>query len=188
MIMKTLFVIYLAGGCFWGVEHFIQFLPGVVDTEVGYANSIVPSPSYQDVCTGKTQAVETVKVTYDPEQMPLSFLLDQFFLIIDPTSLNKQGNDRGTQYRTGIYYTEPSDKPIIEQALQRLQSKYRRQVVVEAMPLKNYFSAETMHQDYLANTPGGYCHVPIEMFRVAKEAKVPAGAVEADRKLRASVK
>lgn len=182
---ETFLVIYLAGGCFWGVEHYVKLLPGVVETEVGYANSIKENPSYQEVCTGKTNAVETVKVVYDPTKTSLSFLLDQYFLIINPTTLNQQGNDIGTQYRTGIYYTDPADRPIVMNALARIQSKYTKVVMVEAKPLQNFYPAEEMHQDYLDNTPGGYCHVPVDMFGLAKRAKVDPRSIESDAKIRA---
>lgn len=181
---KTFLVIYLAGGCFWGIEHYMKLLPGVVETEVGYANSIKENPSYQEVCTGKTKAVETVKVVYDPTKTSLSFLLNQYALIIDPTLINQQGNDIGTQYRTGIYYTDPADRPIITSALARMQSKNTKVVMVETMPLQNFYPAEEMHQDYLDNTPGGYCHVPIEMFGKAKTAQVDSKTIEADTKIR----
>ena len=105
--------IYLAGGCFWGTEHFLKQIRGVESTEVGYANSIINQPTYQQVCSGETNAAETVKVVYDPETVNLSLLLDLYFKTIDPTSLNRQGNDRGTQYRTGIYYTNKADIAII---------------------------------------------------------------------------
>lgn len=181
----SLLVIYLAGGCFWGVEHYMKFLPGVVDSEVGFANSLVEKPSYREVCTGRTGAVETVKVVYDAEKTSLSFLLDSFFQIIDPTSMNRQGGDMGTQYRTGVYYTDAADRPIVMKALARLQAKYTKPLVVEVEPLKNFYLAELEHQDYLSLQPGGYCHVPREMFREAKEAKVPEGSIQVDEKLRA---
>lgn len=181
----SLLVIYLAGGCFWGVEHYMKFLPGVVETEVGFANSIIEQPSYREVCTGRTEAVETVKVVYDSEKTSLSFLLDSFFQIIDPTSLNRQGGDMGTQYRTGVYYTDLADRPIVMKALARLQAKYSKPLVVEAQPLTNFYLAEQEHQDYLAAQPSGYCHVPREMFREAKESKVPEGSIQLDNELRA---
>lgn len=182
---ETLLVIYLSGGCFWGVEHYMKLLPGVVETEVGYANSVIENPSYQEVCTGKTEAAEAVKVTYDSSFTSLSFLLDQYFLIINPTSLNQQGNDRGTQYRTGIYYTDPADRPIVMNALARIQSKYNKVVMVEAKPLRNFYPAEQYHQDYFDNTPSGYCHVPVEMFGMAKRAKVNPNTIKQDEQLRA---
>ena len=184
IMSETILVIYLAGGCFWGVEHYIQLLPGVVETEVGYANSIIENPSYEEVCSGRTEAAETVKVSYDSSKISLSFLLEQFFQIIDPTTINRQGNDRGTQYRTGVYYTDAADRPIIMNALARLQSKYSKILMVEVKPLKNYSKAETYHQDYLSNRPGGYCHVPIEMFGLAKNAVVPTESIASDNAIR----
>lgn len=160
--------IYLAGGCFWGTEHFMGLIPGVIDTEVGYANSMVPTPTYKDVCTGATEAAETVKVTYDADAVSLQSLLQLYFKTIDPTSLNRQGGDRGTQYRTGIYYTDALDLPIIEEAISRLQRNYSTHVVIEVMPLKNFYKAEDYHQDYLDKNPGGYCHIDPSLFSLAR--------------------
>ena len=150
MMTKT---IYLAGGCFWGTEHFMKMVHGVVDVEVGYANSNVPNPTYREVCTGRTGAAETVEVEYNPDEVSLPFLLNLYYQTIDPTSLNKQGNDRGTQYRTGIYYTDPSELPVIEKSLAQLQSKYSKPLAIEVGPLKNFYPAEDYHQDYLDNNP-----------------------------------
>lgn len=166
--------IYLAGGCFWGTEHFMKLIPGVTDTETGYANSRVPNPTYKEVCTGKTGATETVKVTYNPSEVTLPFLLSLYFQTIDPTALNRQGNDRGTQYRTGIYYTDPADRQVIEKAIAGLQLQYTRPVVVEVAKLENFYPAESYHQDYLENTPGGYCHINPALFRVAASSYDPA--------------
>ncbi len=163
--------IYLAGGCFWGTEHFLKLVPGVIATEVGYANSIVPNPSYKEVCTGRTDAAETVKVVYDADSVSLPFLLGLYFKTIDPTSLNRQGNDRGTQYRTGIYYTDPADKPVVDEALHELSLKYLDPIEVESMPLKNFYQAEDYHQDYLDNNPGGYCHLDPSLFALARNAR-----------------
>ena len=151
--------IYLAGGCFWGTEAYLQRIPGIISTEVGYANSIEEDPSYQEVCSGATDAAEAVKVTFDDDALPLPLLLEAYFRTIDPTLLNRQGNDRGTQYRTGIYWTDPADEPIVKDELAKLQSEYSSPIVVEAMPLRSFYDAETYHQDYLAKNPGGYCHV-----------------------------
>ena len=166
--------IYLAGGCFWGTEHFMAMVNGVVNTEVGYANSIVPNPTYKDVCTGLTEAAETVKVVYDPDKVTLGFLLRLYFQTIDPTSVNRQGADHGTQYRTGIFYVDSSDKPVIEAAISELQRHCTAPVAIEVMPLRNFYPAEEYHQDYLDKNPGGYCHVSPELFRLAREAKDPA--------------
>lgn len=163
--------IYLAGGCFWGTEHFMSMIPGVENAESGYANSNVPYPSYREVCTGKTGAAETVKVTFNADKVSLPFLLDLYYQTIDPTSLNKQGNDRGTQYRTGIYYTDPSELPVIEKSLAALQEKYTRPLAIEVAPLKNFYPAEEYHQDYLDKNPGGYCHISPGLFKLAREAK-----------------
>ena len=163
--------IYLAGGCFWGTEHFMRLIHGVENTEVGYANSKVADPSYQEVCTGRTGAAETVKVTYDAKEVSLPFLLDLYYKTIDPTSLNKQGNDRGTQYRTGIYYTDPAQLPVIEKSLATLQESYSRPLAIEVAPLKNFYPAEEYHQDYLDKNPGGYCHINPGLFKMAREAR-----------------
>lgn len=168
MNVKT---IYLAGGCFWGTEHFMKMVHGVKDAEVGYANSSVPHPTYQEVCSGKTGAAETVRVVYDPDEVSLPFLLDLYFLTIDPTSLNRQGNDRGTQYRTGIYYTDPQDRPVIEKSLSRLQAHYDVPLAIETGALENFYEAEGYHQDYLDKNPGGYCHINPSLFRMAREAR-----------------
>lgn len=173
--------IYLAGGCFWGVERFLAAVHGVTDTEVGYANGVTDSVTYREVCTGRTGFAETVRVEYDPSVAPLGFLLDLFYKAIDPTSVNRQGNDRGTQYRTGIYYTDPADLPTIRESLARLQDAYEAPVVVEAEPLKNFVPAEEYHQDYLDNNPGGYCHINPALFRLAADA-VPDPTYFAERR------
>lgn len=162
--------IYLAGGCFWGTEHFLKQVRGVENTEVGYANATVRNPSYEQVCSGTTGAAETVKVTYDPAIVSLDLLLNLFFKTIDPTSLNRQGNDRGTQYRTGVYYTTEADRPLIEGAIDKLATQYTRPLVVEVKPLTNFYPAEIYHQDYLDKHPGGYCHISPELFDLAKQA------------------
>ncbi len=163
--------IYLAGGCFWGTEHYMGLIPGVVDTEVGYANSVLPNPTYKEVCTGLTEAAETVKVEYDADAVSLQSLLHLYFKTIDPTSRNRQGGDHGTQYRTGIYYTDALDLPIIEEAVSRLQRDYSIPVVIEVMPLKNFYKAEDYHQDYLDKNPGGYCHIDPSLFSLARNAE-----------------
>lgn len=170
MNIKT---IYLAGGCFWGTEHFMGLVPGVIDTEVGYANSNVANPTYRQVCTGTTGAAETVKVTYNANEVTLPFLLNLFYKTIDPTSLNRQGNDRGTQYRTGIYYTDSSEAPVVAESLEALQAEYNRPLAIEAGPLRNFYPAEDYHQDYLDVNPGGYCHINPSLFKLAREAKDP---------------
>jgi methionine-S-sulfoxide reductase len=159
--------IYVAGGCFWGLEKYIGMVKGVVGTEVGYANGAEASASYGD---GSGYA-ETVKVDYDPEVAPLAFLLSLFYDAVDPTSVNKQGNDIGTEYRTGIYYTDPEDKAVIRRSLARLQKEYADPIAIESGPLTNYSRAEDYHQDYLEKNPGGYCHIPEKLFDAAASAR-----------------
>lgn len=162
--------IYFAGGCFWGLEKYFQQVRGVVSTDVGYANGIIENPTYQEVCTDTTGFAETVHVQYDRDIAPLEFLLALFFKAIDPTSLNRQGGDFGTQYRTGIYYTEDEDRSVIEQALSNLAERFDRPIVVECAPLSNYYLAEEYHQKYLDKNPGGYCHIGFDKFSFARTA------------------
>ena len=157
----------MAGGCFWGLEKYIGLVKGVVATEVGYANGAEASASYGD---GSGYA-EAVKVVYDPKVAPLPFLLELFYDAIEPTSVNRQGNDYGTEYRTGIYYTDPADKSVVAMSLARLQEEYTDPVAVESGPLINYTAAEDYHQDYLEKNPGGYCHIPQKLFDAAKAAR-----------------
>ncbi|MBR3102139.1 MAG: peptide-methionine (S)-S-oxide reductase MsrA [Muribaculaceae bacterium] len=160
--------IYLAGGCFWGLEHFFKQMQGVVDTEVGYANGNVENPTYQDVCTDETGFAETVRVCYDPTVIGLDTLLTMYFLAIDPLSVNKQGEDEGTQYRTGIYYCDSTDLPLIEQKMDEVAERYNGPLAVEVQPLRNFYPAEDYHQDYLEKNPTGYCHVPVALFEMAR--------------------
>lgn len=164
-------VIYLAGGCFWGTEHFLGLVEGVELTEVGYANSSVPHPTYQQVCTGRTGAAETVRVVYDGDRVTLPYLLSLFYKTIDPTSLNRQGNDHGTQYRTGIYFQDPADREVIEKSLAKLQEQYEKPLVVEIAALQNFYPAEEYHQDYLEKNPGGYCHIDPALFSLARNSR-----------------
>ncbi|WP_422485308.1 peptide-methionine (S)-S-oxide reductase MsrA [Gudongella sp. DL1XJH-153] len=155
--------IYLAGGCFWGVEEYFSRIEGVVDTEVGYANGRRENPSYEQVCTGTTGHTETAYIKYDENVVELEHLLDKFFRIIDPTLLNRQGGDIGNQYRTGIYYVDPDDLPLIEKKMDEIREQHREPVVTEVEPIKSYYSAEEYHQDYLKKNPGGYCHVDMSV-------------------------
>lgn len=163
--------IYLAGGCFWGAEHFFQQIEGVAFTEVGFANGNTPDPTYKEVYTDTTGYAETVHIRYDNEKVGLKFLLRMFFKAIDPTSLNKQGEDEGTRYRTGIYYVDPADLPAIRTVFDEVQRTLAAPVVVEVELLRNFFRAEDYHQDYLDKNPDGYCHLPLDLFRFAREAK-----------------
>ena len=162
--------IYLAGGCFWGTEHFFKQIRGVIETEVGFANGHTENPTYQEVYTDKTGFAETVLVKYNPDVVSLEFLLQMYFVAIDPTSLNKQGHDEGTRYRTGIYYTDSADLAIINKVYEAEQQKYSQPFAVERLPLENYYPAEDYHQDYLDKNPDGYCHLPLELFEFARKA------------------
>lgn len=163
--------IYFAGGCFWGTEHFFKQIDGVEQTEVGYANGTAANPTYQEVCTGATGHAETVHVTYDEGKVTLNDLLDMYFCAIDPTSINKQGDDEGEQYRTGIYYVDEDDLPVIEAKMAVVAARYDRPLAVEVTPLNCFYRAEDYHQDYLDNNPSGYCHLPLELFEMARRFK-----------------
>ena len=163
--------IYLAGGCFWGVEHFLSLIPGIVQTTVGYANSDIASPSYEDLKAHRSLASETVEVIYDETKISLKEILDLFFMIIDPTLLDQQGHDIGHQYRTGIYYIDEADIKIIEESLNDLAKKYDKPILTELLPLQNFTIAEEYHQDYLIKNPDGYCHVDPKMFAIARNYK-----------------
>lgn len=166
-------VIYFAGGCFWGTEHFFKQVRGVTATEVGYANGNFDKPTYEQVSTGNTGAAETVKVTYDPEIVDLGLLVDLYFKTIDPTSLNQQGNDKGTQYRSGIFYADKNDEKLIREKIKELSKNYFQKIVVECEPLRKFYHAETYHQNYLDKNPGGYCHIEPGLFDMAKNANPP---------------
>lgn len=162
--------IYLAGGCFWGTEHFLKQIRGVESTEAGYANGNTPNPTYEEICHNNTGFAETVKVVYNPQEISLGLLLDLYFKTIDPTGINRQGNDRGPQYRTGIYYTNPADLPVIRKAISALAQNYQKPIAIEVMPLENFYKAEDYHQDYLDKHPGGYCHINPQLFEFARKA------------------
>ena len=161
----TVKTIYVAGGCFWGVEAFMAQIPGVLNAESGYANGSSDTVTYQEVCYNNTGHAETVRVTYDSSVVPLSVLLETFFTIIDPTSVNRQGNDAGSQYRTGVYYTDAADLPVIGAVIAAVQEGYADPVVTEALPLVNFCLAEEYHQDYLEKNPNGYCHIDLTTAR-----------------------
>ena len=171
MEKENLKEIYLAGGCFWGTEHYFKQIDGVVNTEVGYANGTTENPTYKDVCTDKTGFAETVHVTYNPDKVSLKFLLEMYFKAIDPTSINQQGHDTGTQYRTGVYYTDSTDEATISKVFDEEQKHIQGKIVVENLPLKNFYKAEDYHQDYLDKNPDGYCHLPQSLFEFARKAK-----------------
>jgi peptide methionine sulfoxide reductase msrA/msrB len=159
--MDQLDEIWLAGGCFWGVEAYMARIYGVYDVTSGYANGDTENPSYKDVLDGSGHA-ETVHVTYDTSKVTLEELLNAFFRVIDPTALNKQGNDIGASYRSGIYYTQEEDLGVITTVIEREQERYTEPIVTEVLPLNGYYLAETYHQDYLEKNPDGYCHIDFD--------------------------
>lgn len=168
-------VIYLAGGCFWGIEYLMQSIPGVLDATSGYANGTGEADAdYRTVCTGTTGFRETVRVTYDPDQVSLDALLLAYFYVIDPTVENRQGNDRGTQYQTGVYYTNEAARETVERiaAIERGRSE---KFMVEIGPLVNFYPAEEYHQDYLEKNPGGYCHIPRDEIALFSQLRIDPG-------------
>ena len=167
-IMNT---IYFAGGCFWGTQHYLKQIRGVIATEAGYANGRGEHPSYEEVYTDTTGFAECVRVVYDPAQVSLRFLTELYFRSIDPTSLNRQGGDCGTRYRTGIYYTEPADEATLRAVCDRVAAQVGAPLAVELEPLRNFYPAEERHQDYLDKNPGGYCHLPLALMEEARRAR-----------------
>ena len=164
--MKTIF---LAGGCFWGLQKYLSLIKGVTNTEVGYANGETINPTYVQVCAGSGHA-ETVRVEYDENSVTLTRLLDLYADVIDPTSVNRQGGDAGIQYRTGIYYVDETDRAIIAGWLILLGESLTKPVAIELKPLDNYYPAEEYHQNYLDKNPGGYCHISNDKFVCAVNA------------------
>ena len=165
--------IYLAGGCFWGVQRFFDQFEGVLSTETGYANG-PGETTYRQVCQNSGHA-ETVRIVYDEEKLALSDLLQYYFMIIDPFSVNQQGEDRGIQYRTGIYYTDDADEPQLTALYRAEEKKAGAPLAVELKRLENFCSAEEYHQKYLEKNPGGYCHIPEAMFALQTREQSSSG-------------
>ena len=169
----SLQTITLGGGCFWCTEAVYVDVKGVVDVESGYSNGHTINPSYEQVCTGTTGHNEVVKLVFDPAQISVREVLEIFFVIHDPTTLNRQGNDSGTQYRSGIYFSTPEHEAVAKALVQELNQSgvYKSPIVTEVLPLTNYSPAEGYHQDFFANNPGqGYC-VAVAAPKVAKFRK-----------------
>lgn len=163
---------YFAGGCFWGVERYFQGIKGVAATQVGYAQSTVSNPSYEQVCSGSTDAVESVRVDYDPQVVSLKVLSMLFMDVINPYTLNQQGNDVGRQYRSAMIYTSPEQKDVFDSIMERFNQRSQRPTVVSVEELKSFYKAEEYHQDYLDKNPGGYCHIPLaKIANVAERQK-----------------
>jgi len=173
--------IYFAGGCFWGVEHFFKGVSGVTATLPGYANGRFANPTYEQVYKDDTGFAETVKVCYNPSVVSLELLCRLFFMIIDPLSLNRQGEDAGTRYRTGVYYSSEADRPVIEAAFAAETGRIGCKPVTELMPLQCFYGAEEYHQKYLDKNPGGYCHLSLKTFaylKVFEKVRMYLGAAE----------
>ena len=164
--------IWFAAGCFWGAQKFFKLIEGVTFTEVGFANGQLENPTYKQVYTDTTGHAECVHVRYDPTKVSLKELTQLFFQIIDPLSLNKQGEDEGTRYRTGVYYQDPADRDILQEVFCGVVKQLGVDTIpVELLPLTCFYSAEQYHQDYLDKNPGGYCHLNPELFQLAKKLK-----------------
>ena len=157
--------VYLAGGCFWGMQKFFDQFDGVLNTEVGYANGPDTAPSYEEVCKNSGHA-ETLRIDFDENKITLTEILNYFFMVIDPLSVNRQGNDSGIQYRTGIYYTDESHLSEIRSVYRTEEEKAGAKLAVELEELRNFFPAEEYHQKYLEKNPGGYCHISDKYFHL----------------------
>jgi peptide-methionine (S)-S-oxide reductase len=170
-------VITLGGGCFWCLEAVYEQVDGVRQVESGYANGHVANPTYEQVCGGRTGHAEVVRVAFDPERITLREVLEIFFSIHDPTSLNRQGNDVGTQYRSGIYFHTPEQERVAREVLEEANAAHRGKVVTELKPVENYSRAEAYHQHYFVNHPEqGYCAFvvapKVEKFRKTFAARL----------------
>ena len=164
--MKT---IYLAAGCFWGSQKFFDQFEGILQTTVGYANGNTENPSYEDVKHHNSGHAETVKVEFDDKIISIEKILEYYFMIIDPLSVNKQGEDEGIQYRTGIYFDDSSLLAGINKVVQQQEAKLGQKLAVEVLPLKNFYTAEEYHQKYLDKNPSGYCHINFALLNLAKK-------------------
>ncbi len=162
--------IYLAAGCFWGTQKFFDQFDGVLSTQTGYANGNTENPSYEDVKHHHSGHAETVKIDFDESRISIEKLLDYYFMIIDPVSVNKQGEDEGEQYRTGIYYADEFLLPAVAAVVRKQEEKIGAKLAVEVLPLKNFYTAEEYHQKYLDKNPGGYCHIKPSLFKLASKA------------------
>ena len=157
--------IVLGGGCFWGVEEYYRRLKGVGETRVGYAQGLKDNPTYQEVCSGKTLHAEVAEIEYDPSVISFEKILEHLFRIIDPTSLNKQAHDVGTQYRVGVYPDNDEELELVKAYVEKRQSEYSKPIVLEVERLRDFYDAETYHQKYLVNNPTGYCHVNMNLIK-----------------------
>ncbi len=166
--------IYLAGGCFWGIEAYFSRLPGIISAVSGYANGKTKDPYYEEVCKGTTGFAETVMIEYDPNIISLEEILNHYFDIVDPTTLNRQGADIGNQYRSGIYYLKNEDLKTITEKIKQEQKIYNKTIVTEVKKLENFYKAEEYHQKYLDKNPGGYCHIDLSKIKKYQKYKKPS--------------
>lgn len=157
--------IVIAGGCFWGVEAYYKKLKGIINTNAGYVNGNIASPSYEDLLAGKATHAEAVEIYYDESLISLVKILEHMFRFIEPTSLNRQGGDFGIQYRTGIYYENLDDKEVIDKFILEMNLKYNNKVAVDVKKEQGFYLAEDYHQDYLDKNPYGYCHVDLSLIK-----------------------
>ncbi|KAB5608289.1 peptide-methionine (S)-S-oxide reductase MsrA [Bifidobacterium jacchi] len=162
-------IAYYAGGCFWGLERYLKSIDGVTATTVGYAQSTIENPTYQQVCDDLTDAAETVRVEFDPDAVLLLTLTRLYIDAIDPFSINRQGTDEGRQYRSGMYYTDDTQKAVYDRVLEQLEFRQGRRPATEVEPLRNFYPAEDYHQDYLDKNPGGHCHIAIDKIMHVRE-------------------
>ncbi len=158
-------IIVVAGGCFWGVEHYYGQVRGILKTQVGYANSILENINYKQACSGDYDAVEAVLLTYDENEISLEKIVELLFRIIDPTSLNRQAGDVGIQYRTGVYTNDKQEQDLLNELIKTYQQNYQKPIVVEIKPLDNFYDAEEYHQKYLVKNTNGYCHVDFSKLK-----------------------
>lgn len=153
-----------AAGCFWGVEEYFSRIKGVTNSESGYTGGTKNNPTYEEVCSGKTGHAEAVRITFDPKIVTYERLLEHLWEIHDPTSLNQQGNDRGTQYRSAIFFTSPEQEKAAKASMGKLvkSGRYSKKIVTEILPAREFYPAEEYHQDYLKKNPNGYCHIDLK--------------------------
>ncbi|MFP4287288.1 MAG: peptide-methionine (S)-S-oxide reductase MsrA [Candidatus Izemoplasmataceae bacterium] len=159
--------IIVAGGCFWGVEAYFKLVDGVIDTTVGYIDGKKENPSYEEVCASSGHA-EAVHIVYDEKKLPLETLLDHYFNIVDPTLFNRQGPDIGIQYRSGLYNYTEEDQAVIEDYIERIKPRYKKNIIMDFKTNLPFYPAETYHQDYLEKNKNGYCHINLSSVKNVK--------------------
>ena len=157
--------IYIAGGCFWGVQAYFNLVKGILDTEVGYANGNLTHPTYEDLISHRATHAETLYIKYDEKVISLETILSHMLRFVDPTSVDKQGGDRGHQYRTGVYFNDERDEKIIDKVFRAKEKETGQKFAIEVKKMENFYAAEDYHQDYLEKNPRGYCHVDLSLVK-----------------------